>query len=275
MRLLFTLIILLSGWLYGVELQRGYAYVGPIKLTAKSLGVGLGISHGWRASLPKQGGLQVKSEEDDILITMQSKEMNREDALNYLNLPIEYETGVMLFPSKRIIDLTSTKFRRSYRVNGKNAVAVVYIILGTQHRAVVMTGMCAPEDIDKMQIEMFSIANTITFTALKPLKTEDSPLKSRLRGGHFTYYEKVGLRSEKRELWLCSNNQFVFRAHEALTGQKSGITTEYRGRWVVDDTILKLQFSDGSQRPILLKEEGSAILFNGNRSYRLSNRVCR
>lgn len=275
MRLILSLLLLLSGWVYGVELQRGKSYLGPIKLTAKSLGVGLGISPGWLASLPESGGLQIRREGHDLMITMRSKEMDTEEALQYLNLPVEYEPGVMLFPSQRIVNLSSTKFRRSYRVNGRNAEAIVYVVLGPQRRAVVVTGLYAPQERDMMQVEMFSLVNTVTFTALKPLKTEESPLKSRLKGGFFTFYENVGLRSEQRELWFCSNNRFILRMHQAVTGGKSTMITEYRGHWVLDDTILKLQFSDGSQQPYLLQDKGHAILFNGNRSYRLKNRLCR
>ncbi|MEA3372965.1 MAG: hypothetical protein U9Q62_04665, partial [Campylobacterota bacterium] len=92
---------------------------------------------------------------------------------------------------------------------------------------------------------------------------------------HFTYYETVGLYSEKRELWLCSNDRFILRAHQAVGGGTSGMLLEYRGSWLVTDNVLKLHYADGSQKMILLREEGNAIFFNESRSYRLTNRVCR
>ncbi len=275
MRLVMVVMLLLSIGLYGVELQRGQSYEGPMKLTAKILGVGLGISREWRASLPEQGGLQVSSNVNGIIITMRSKELTADDAMQYLNLPIEYEPGVMLFPSKRIVELTRSKLRRSFRVNGRDAEAIIYVLLGPHRRAVVMTGLSSPRERDLMQAELLSIANTVTFTPLKPLSDDRNSLKQRLIGGYFTYYETVGLGSEKRELWLCSEGRFILRAREATGGGISRELIEYRGSWTTDDIQLKLHFKDGSQKSIFLREEGNAIFFNESRSYRLTNRVCR
>lgn len=260
--------------LQSVELQRGQQYSGPVKLTAQSLGVGMGISSGWSAFLPKKGGLEVDSADKRMQITMRSRAFNKEDAIKFLTFPVEHEEQ-LLFPSERIIELTPTKLRRHFRISGKEGEAYIYVVLGPQDRAVVMTGMAPTELIDNLQSEMFSIANTITFTQIKPLMDDSNPLKRRLSGGHFVYYESVGQFNEKREVWLCSNGQFVMRAHQYVGTAGTREIYEYRGSWTVDEMVLKFNMKDGSQKKVYLREEGSAIFFNEKRCYKLRNRVCK
>ncbi len=273
MRLIVLFVLFFLSLAHSVELKRGQHYEGPVKLTAATLGIGLGISSKWNASLGQKGPLKVVSETKDMTITLQAKEMTKESAVQYLTFPIEHQNGEILFPRERIIELTPTKFRRHYRMGSSDDAVMIYVILGPQRRAVVMTGIAQPKSMDSLQSEMFSIASTITFTPMKPLLDENNPLKSRLKGGHFVYYESVGQFNEKREVWLCSNGQFALRAHKIVRGSRE--IYKYHGSWVLDEYVLKLNMADGSQKKVYVRDEGKALFFNETRIYRLKNSVCR
>ena len=126
----------------------------------------------------------------------------------------------------------------------------------------------------QLQAKMLSMANTITFTALKPLLGEEDPLNKQLAGGHFTFYETIGSHSEKRNLWLCTNGQFLLHANYMSTSGISIDIMEYYGKWTLTKTLLKLNGENGFQKVIAVRGEGNGIYFNENRSYRLPNRTC-
>ena len=273
--LLVSTLLLSTAVLSAVELEKGHTYEGPLKLTAKSLGVGMGLPSRWKASLPTGGGLHLVKQESEMRIIIRSKEFKTRDALEYLNLPVQFEPGIMLFPSKRIVQLSPTKYRRSYRVNGIKAEAQVYVVLGTQKRATVMTGICAPHESTALQNSMLLIANSITFTQIKPLASAAGTLKKRIGGAHFVYYEKIAKHSEKREIWLCSDGRFVLREYRAVSSHTSSMVTDHQGKWHVDGKNLLLQFYDGSQTYISVMEKNKVIFFDDQRTYRMKNRVCR
>ena len=273
MRLL-IIIIMIVGFVYGVELERGKTYDGPIKLTVKSLGVSFGFSYKWRATLPQKGGLVLESKEKDARIIMNAKNFSAEEAIGYLNQSIKTESDEMLFPTSRITKLSPTKFHRIFRINGQETVAMVYVILGSQQRAVVMMGFSLPDSYMQLQSEMLPMANTITFTALKPPLMEEDSLSKQLRGGHFTYYEAIGSHSEKRELWLCTNGYFLLHANYTSASGISNVLMEHHGTWALTNDLLQLNEQNGFQKVISIQAEGNGIYFNKSRSYRLRNRAC-
>lgn len=267
--------LLLSVTLFAVELERGHTYSGPLKLTAKSLGVGLGLLNTWRAELPKSGGMQLSREASAIRIDIHAQEFEPHDAIDYLSLPVQFRSTLMLYPEKRIIRLSATKYRRSFNVSGGKESALLYIVLGPQRRAAVLTGVAPAEELTAMRNSMLSIANTITFTQIKPPAEMAGSLRKKITGGHYIYYESVDGHNEKREIWLCSEGKFVLKGARAIASNTSTISTTYQGRWLVKKEDLILQFVDGSQTSITLRQVDSALFFGEQRTYPMKNGVCR
>lgn len=261
--------------LSAVELERNHSYTGPLKLTVQSLGVGLGLPVDWSAALPESGGLHLSKKSSDIVIEIRAKEFNTGDALEYLSMPVQFEPGVMLFPEKRMVRLSQTKYRRSFIVSGGEASALLYIVLGPQRRAVVLTGLASPDEFHIMQTNMLSIANTITFTQIKPSSEMAGTFKKRIAGGHYIYYETINAHSEKREIWLCSDGQFSLKGEQVVASGTSKLFMDYEGRWHLKNHDLILQFVDGSQKIIRLHQLDNTLFFNNQRSYKMKNRVCR
>jgi len=269
--LLLTVAVMLSA----VELERNHTYSGPLKLTVQSLGAGLGLPADWSAALPESGGLQLSNKSNDIVVKIYAKEFDRGDALEYLSMPVQFEPGVMLFPEKRIIRLSQTKYSRSFMVSGGKKNALLYIVLGPQRRAIILTGLASADEFHIMQTNMLSIANTITFTQIKPPSETANTLKKRLSGGHYIYYEIINTYSEKREIWLCSDGRFRLKGRQAVVSGISKLLMEYEGRWHLKNHDLILHFIDGSQKTIRLHQVDTILFFDNRRSYKMKNRVCR
>ncbi len=275
MRSLQLFLLLVSVTLFAVELERGHAYSGPLKLTAKSLGVGLGLPNGWHAELPPSGGMQLRREGSAIRMDIHAQEFEPHDAMEYLSLPVQFRSTLMLFPEKRITQLSATKYRRGFSVSGGKESALLYIVLGPQRRAAVLTGVAPAEELTVMRNSMLSIANTITFTQIRPPAEMAGSLRKKIAGGHYIYYESVDVHNEKREVWLCSDGEFVLKGVRAVASNTSMISMTSKGRWHVKQEELVLQFVDGSQKSIRLHQVDNALFFGEQRTYPMKNRVCR
>lgn len=269
------LLLTVAVMLPAVELERHHTYTGPLKLTVQSLGAGLGLPGDWSAALPESGGLHLSKKGSGIVVEIRAKEFDMRDALAYLSMPVQFEPGAMLFPEKRIVRLSQTKYRRSFIVSGGKKNAMLYIVLGPQRRAVVLTGLALPDEFHVMQTNMLSIANTITFTQIKPSSETASTFKKRIAGGHYIYYETINAHSEKREIWLCSDGRFSLKGERAVASGTSTLSVDYEGRWHLKDHDLILQFVDGSQKTMRLHQLDTILFFDNQRSYKMKNRVCR
>lgn len=268
-------LLLLSVTLFAVELERDHTYSGPLKLTVRSLGVGLGLPNGWRAELPTGGGMRLSREASAIRMDIHAQEFEPHDAIDYLSLPVQFRSTLMLFPEKRIVRLSGTKYRRSFNVSGGKESALLYIVLGPQRRAAVLTGVAPEEELTAMRNSMLSIANTITFTQIKPPAEMVGSFRKKIDGGHYIYYETVDGHNEKREIWLCSEGKFVLKGARAIASNTSTVSMTYQGRWHVKKKELILQFVDGSQKSIMLHQVDNALFFGEQRTYPMRNAVCR
>jgi len=276
MRLLLS-ILLLAALIFGVELESGRTYSGPEKLTVTSLGVSMGLPYHWRAIAKKGEGLLLFQETTKETIVMHSKSMNATEAINYLNVPHYLDKDLKIFPQERITKLNSRIYRRAFSGNdvGRNSSYLFYVILGPQERAVVMSAHYDAAHESAMMAVTTYIAQTLSFTPTKQLKSALHDLELRLKGGHFAYSKLVGDYEEKRELWLCSDKRFLLIEERTVTGGMSRIQEQKLGKWSVENTRLLLQGDDGLDQLISITFQDEALLFDGHRGFELANHHCK
>ncbi|OQX59865.1 MAG: hypothetical protein B5M52_02060 [Helicobacteraceae bacterium 4484_230] len=278
MRLLFLLLTVLLTSLSSVEIKKHTEYEGPLKLSADAYGVAFALPEGWSAQLlGEEGPFFLQKQGSSMQVVMSTQSIDISGVSQYLNRKFEYDSGVKIFPTKLIRQISGTVFRRVYIVNGSDFSdeAVVYVILGPQGRGVVMTGFYAAEDAVEMENFMLKMAVSISFTALRQQSNADTPFAQELEGEHFIFYEQSGTYSEKREIWLCSDRTFVLKSHEAVASSSTRMEIMKKGKWSVEDGSLRLNFSNGVKTGYRLEREYRALLVNGQRIYRLKNNYCR
>jgi hypothetical protein len=272
--LLLFLIITVS--LFSVELEFNKTYVGPIKLTASSLGANMGVPAHWKAIAKKGEGLLLFQETSQDTITLRSKQFTANDALRYLNTTHYLKDNLKIFPQERIVKLNSHIFSRVYTSQGgiTRAAHLIYIIVGTQSRAVVINISYDKKNENAIKAISMNIAQALSFTTTRQLKSLEHNLASRLKGLHIAYIKRDGAYDEKRELWLCSNQRYLIQENRTVAGGMSRVTEQKLGNWVFKNKQLILKGDDGLDRLITVELKDNALLFDGIRGYELNNRKC-
>ena len=276
MRLLVSALIL-AALAFGVELELDKTYSGPEKLTVSSLGVSMGLPYHWNAIAKKGEGVLLFQDTTKDTIVMYAKSMSVTEAINYLSVPHYLDKELKILPQERIAQLSSHIYRRAYSagIDARRMANVFYVILGPQERAVVMRAHYdAVHESTMMAITLY-IAQTLSFTPTKQLKSALHDLEMRLKGGHFAYSKREGEYEEKRELWLCSDKRFLLMEERTITGGMSRIKEQKLGKWSVENTHLLLQSDDGLDQLIGITFQDKALLFDGHRSYELANHHCK
>jgi hypothetical protein len=267
----------LAALIFGVELELDKTYRGPEKLTVSSLGVSMGLPYHWNAVAKKGEGMQLFQDTTKDTIVLHSKSMNAADAVNYLDVPHYLDKDMKIFPLQRTAKINSRIYRRAYSANdnGRRGANLIYVILGPQERAVVMSAHYDAAHESTMMAVSLYIAQTLSFTPTKQLKSALHDLEMRLKGGHFAYSKRDGGYEEKRELWLCSDKRYLLMEERTVTGGMSRIQEQKPGEWSVENNRLLLQGDDGLDQLIGITFQDKALLFDGHRSYELANHRCK
>lgn len=276
MRLLISLFLFVTV-LFGVELELDKNYVGPKKLTVSQLGVNMGLPHRWEAIAKEGEGLVLFQQETQDTMVLRSKSLNISEAIAYLNEPHYLKNSVKVFPQERIVKLNSRIYRRAYSSNGgqDRPSVLIYVILGPQERAVVMKVQYAGKNDSAIKATTMNIAQALSFTPTKQLKSSIQNLEARLKGAHIAYVKRDGAYDDKRELWLCSNRRYMIQEERTVAGGMSRVHEQKYGKWSVENEQLILQGDDGLDRLIDVTFQDKSLLFDGHRSYELKNHQCK
>ena len=276
MHLLLTFLLSVTV-LYGIELEFDKIYSGPKKLSVSSLGASMGVPPHWNAVAKKGEGLLMFQDDTNDTIVMRSKTMNTTEAIRYLNAAHYLRDDLKIFPQEQIVKVSSRMYRRAYTPSSdqKRTSVLVYTILGPQERAVVMTAHYDASRETSFRALTMNIAQALGFTPAKQLQNALDDLEMRLKGAHIVYAKDVGAYEEKRELWLCSDRQYLLKEEHTLDGGMSRIHEQKGGTWSVEASRLILQGSNGQDQLISVTREDKALLFDGHRVYELANHHCR
>ena len=268
--------LLLTFSLFSVELELNKIYTGPIKLTVSSLGANMGVPPHWKAIAQQKEGLLLSQESSKDTMVLRSKQLNVNGAIQYLNRTHYLKNNLKIFPQDRIVKLNPHIYKRAYTSNGGSArpLHLIYIIVGPQARAVVMNVRYAKENESAVKAISMNIAQALSFTATRQLKSLEHNLATRLKGLHIAYIKRDGAYDEKRELWLCSNGRYLIQENRTIAGGMSRIKEQKLGNWVFENSHLVLQGDDSLERFIKVEVEDNALLLDGIRGYELQNRKC-
>jgi hypothetical protein len=268
---------LLGALLFGVELLYDRTYTGPKKLTVSSLGVSMGLPHDWSAVARQGEGVTLFQNKTEDTIVMRAKTLNKLKAINYLNAVHYLKNGVKIFPRGRVVKLGSHMYRRVYAADAdaSRSSVLIYVVLGPQERGVVMQAQYDTMHDSAIKVTTMHIAQTLSFTPLKQLKSALDDIEMRLKGAHVVYAKREGTYDEERELWLCSNGRYMLNAQQTVAEGLSRVERKTYGQWSVDGSFLLLNGDDGLDRRIEVKIQDSVLLFDGQRSYELANHQCR
>ena len=275
MRILISFLLLTLS-LFSVELELGKTYEGPVKLTVSSLGANMGVPPRWSAVAQRGRGLLLFQESSADTILLREKELNVNTAIAYLNETHYVGNNIKIFPQERIVKLNPHIFRRVYTSNGgaERASHLIYIIVGPQSRAVVMNISYDPKNESAIKATSMNIAQALSFTTTRQLKSLETNLGTRLKGIHIAYIKRDGAYDEKRELWLCSNRRYLIQEDRTVAGGMSRVKEQKLGNWSFENAQLILQGDDGLDRFIKVELKDNALLFDGIRGYELNNRKC-
>ena len=263
--------------LIGVELELDKNYVGPKKLTVSYLGVNMGLPYRWEAVAKKGEGLVLFQKGSKDTMVLRAKSLTVSDALTYLNEPHYLNKSVKIFPQERIVKLNSRIYSRAYSSNGgqDRAAVLLYVVVGPQERAVVMKVQYDKANETGIKATAMNIVQALSFTPTKQLQNALQDLEMRLKGAHVAYVKRDGAYDDKRELWLCSNRQYLIMEERTVAGGMSRVQEHKLGKWSVENEQLILQGDDGLDRLIEVKLQDNALLFDGHRSYELRNHKCK
>jgi len=273
--LLFVL-LLAGGLLQAEELTIGEVYGGPMKLSAPDLGASLMLPAEWDAQLvAKKGPLVLQSRLDARRILIEANVSVTGNPLGMLGDKIVYY-GLELFSPVQVKRMRPSLYYRLYQVKGSDTFsqALLYLVLGTQGRAVLLYGFFGPGEYESMRQTMMTLGDSIGFTAMRALPQQMSALFLQIAGGHFVFYEKKGSFSEKREVWLCRNGDLVHRGVYAVANRTSRSTVVRRGKWRIDGEYLVLEFNDGTGERYRVSKEENTLFFDGAQTFRLPNHAC-
>lgn len=276
MRKLFWIFLLLYAVAGAEVLQTGQIYTGPLKLTAENLGASFRLPQGYRAQLVTERGplvLQSVTDEDRILIEANVSVSG--NPLSQLSEKQDYY-GLRLFSPTQIKRMRPSLYYRLYQVEASDEFdqGLVYLVLGTQGRAVRLYGFFRPGGYDRMRQTMMTLSDSVSFTAIRMLPRQTSLLSLQLANGHFVFYERRASFSEKRELWLCRNGEARLKGTYPIANNTSRTTLSRLGKWRVDDDMLMLDFSDGTRARYHVSKEENTLYFDKAQTFRLPNNAC-
>lgn len=273
---IFVGLFLLVMTLFSVELKLDTVYEGPLKLSVSQLGVSMGLPASWQGVAHKGEGLILSQKESNDTMTLRSKTLNAQGAVAYLNTTHYLKNGVKIFPQDRIKKISSYIFRRAYSFNARdsNQLLLLYIIVGSHNRAVLMTVRYDSSSDTKIKATSMNIVQALSFTPTRILKNAQQGLESRLKGIHVVYLKRDGAYDDKRELWLCSNGRYQLNEDRVIAGGMSRSKETVFGSWSVENSQLILRRDDGLEHLITLTRKNTALLFDGYRSYELKNNQC-
>jgi len=275
-RTLLLALLLIGVVLHSEELEVGKVYTGPVKLSAPNFGASLMLPDGWDAQLVKQRGpLVLQSRSDSSRILMEANLSVTGSALALLGEKIEYY-GLELFSPAQIKHMRPSQYYRLYQVEGSDTFsqALVYLVLGTQGRAVLLYGFFTPGGYEAMRQTMMTLSDTMGFTAIRALPTQLTSLYMQIQGGHFVFYERRSSFSEKRELWLCLSGETLLKSTQASANKTTRVKIGRRGKWRLEGNRLILEFVDGTEERYRVTQEQNTLYFDGAQTFRLPNYAC-
>ena len=274
---MFTLVLLLFLGVSRAELlETGRVYTGPLKLTALNLGASMMLPEGWEGQLVADAGpLVLQSRTDASRILMEANVSITGDPTAMLGEKKEYY-GLELFSPTQIKRMRPSLFYRLYQVKGSDTFsqALVYLVVGTQERAVVLYGFFTPGGYDTMRQTMMTFSDSLGFTAMRALPEQMTQLYLQLEDGHFVFYARRGSFSEKREVWLCRSGDAVLKGIYTVANNTSRSVTVRRGKWSMQDDRLVLEFTDGVSERYRVTKEENTLFFDGAQTFRLPNHGC-
>lgn len=272
-----TLFLLLLGLLRAETLHVGKVYTGPQKLTAPNLGASFMLPEHWEAQLQSaRGPLVLQSRDDTSRIML---EANVSVIGNPAALLGEKKTyyGLELYSPTQIKRLRPSLLYRFYRVRGSEAFsqALVYVVSGSQGRAVLLYGFTTGGASIDMRRMMLSLANSLSFTAIKALPHQMTSLYLKLASGHFVFYAHRGSYNEKRELWLCRDGTARFKGTYAVANETSRQTFAMGGIWRLEGEYLALEMAGGIRERYRVTQENNTLFFDRAQTFRLPNHLCK
>lgn len=272
-----VLAVVLLSFLHARALQIGEIYSGPEKLSAPNLGASLMLPGGWNAQLqdPK-GPLILQSQTDSSRIMVEANVSVYGNPADMLREKMVYY-GLDLFSPSQIKQMRPSMMYRLYRVEGSETFsqALVYLILGTQKRAVLLYGFFDPEHYASMRQTMLTLADSLGFTTIRNLPKHLSSRHMQLSGGHYVFYERRGSFSEKRELWLCGDGTAVLKGTYAAANDTTRTAIVRRGSWHLEQEWLRIVLQDGTQERYRVLQENNTLYFDKAQTFRLPNHLCR
>ncbi len=257
-------------------LEPNKVYEGPRKLSAPNFGASLMLPQGWEAQMHGvHGPLVLQHDTDADRILVEANVSVSGDPLAMLEEKREYY-GLKLFSPMQIKRMRPSLYYRLYQVEGSDAFdqALVYLVLGSQGRAVVMFGFFEPGRYESMRQTMMRLADSLGFTPIRALPHQTGDLYMALLSGHFVFYEPRGSYSEKRELWLCRSGDAVLKGTYATANSTTRSVLRRWGKWRLQNGRLILEFTDGTAERYDVRRAGSLLLFDGAQTFRLPNHLC-
>ncbi len=267
---------LLTVLLAAESLQPGRLYEGPMKLSARNFGASLMLPEGWKAQLAgPQGPLVLQRESGTSRILMEANVSVVGDPLALLPERMEYY-DLRLFSPTQVKRMRPSLYYRLYQVEGSETFdqALLYLVLGTQGRAVVLYGFFTPGQYEQMRQVMMNLANTLGFTPIRALPHQLSSLYMTLSSGHFVFYQRKGSFSEKREVWLCRDGNAYLRGTYAVANNTSRSTVQRHGKWRLQGEKLVMEFDDGTAEHYRVSKHQNTLMFDKAQTFRLPNHVC-
>jgi hypothetical protein len=276
LRALMLALLLFAGALPAEELELGRVYAGPLKLSAPNLGASFMLPAQWDAQLASERGpLILQSHSDASRILLETNVSVIGSPLEMLPERIEYY-GLELFSPMQVHHMRSSLYYRLYDVEGSETFsqALLYVVTGSQRRAVVLYGFFAPGGYKAMRQTMLSLGDSIGFTPIRALPHHVRGLYRKIVGGHFVFYPRRGSFSEKREVWLCSDGNALLKGVYTVGNETSRRTLVRRGQWHLDENVLTLELAGGIRERYRVKEENNTLFFGGAQTFRLPNHTC-
>ncbi len=273
-KIIFASILLLSQ-LYAME--AGVAYKGPQKLTLERVGISFMLPSGWSASLiDSEKPLILKPDNGDAEIIFEYNIKPHIGTSELLHNYIEfYSLKLNYFDS--IKNISSHIYYREYDVGNSELYneAELFVVRGSRYRAAMLYGFYTPRSKVAVQNTLLNISESITFTqSYLPIYNSNSPLDTLLRGEHFVFYERYGSYSEKRELWLCSDNTMLLTSTQSSVRSNSRVKIAQEGTWSLFDNELLLYLGDSNIKKYTVLKKKHTLYINEEQTFKLPNNYC-
>lgn len=269
--------LLLLGTLRAETLRVDEVYSGPQKLTARNLGASFMLPENWDAQLQSpQGPLVLQSRDDASRIMFEANVSVIGNPAVLLGEKKAYY-GLELVSPTQIKQLRPSVLYRFYRLQGSQAFsqALVYVVSGSQGRAILLYGFTTPGALIDMRRMMLSLANSLSFTAIKALPHQMTSLYLKLASGHFVFYARRGSFSEKRELWLCRDGSARLKGGYTMANETSRKTIARNGVWRLEGDRLALDLEGEIRERYRITQENNTLFFDRAQTFRLPNHVCK